>query len=164
MTDIKFTYIPERGQAVANQRNRVEDAAEFLDLQKQIETESMYMLLKPGERETALAEKRQLIRDVLSRDNQTIFVVENQQGKMVAYLRALGGEYEKSRHCAYITIGVLSEYAGQGLGTQLLTSLDQWAHQNGIHRLELIVMKNNDPAIGLYRKMNYEVKEPKSTR
>ncbi|MDW7650138.1 MAG: GNAT family N-acetyltransferase [Bacillota bacterium] len=140
---------------------REDDAPAFLDLQKQIEEESMFMLLTPGERETAVEEKRKLIRDVLSRDNQTIFVVENDKGELVGYLRALGGEYEKTKHCAYITVGVLEEYTGQGLGTSLLETLDRWAQQKGLHRLELIVMQNNEPAVNLYRKMGYDIEGTK---
>ncbi|EEG76365.1 GNAT family N-acetyltransferase [Dethiobacter alkaliphilus] len=140
---------------------REDDAILFLDLQKTIEEETQFMLLESGERETAVAEKRKLIRAVLNRDNQTVFVVENNDGRLVGYLRALGGEYEKSRHTAYITMGVLQEFTGQGLGTRLLETLDEWAQHNGIHRLELIVMQPNKAAIGLYEKMGYEIEGTK---
>ena len=140
---------------------REDDAVTFLDLQKTIEEQTQFMLMESGERETAVAEKRKLIRQVLNRDNQTVFVVEHPDGRLVGYLRALGGEYEKSRHSAYITMGVLQEFAGQGLGTRLLATLDQWAQLNGIHRLELIVMKPNTAAIRLYEKTGYEVEGTK---
>ena len=138
-----------------------DDAVLFLDLQIKIEEETQFMLLEPGERETAVTEKRKLIRQVLGRANQTVFVIEHQNGRLVGYLRALGGEYEKSRHSAYITMGVLQEFTGQGLGTRLLNTLDEWAEINDIHRLELIVMEPHKAAIGLYEKMGYEIEGTK---
>lgn len=66
---------------------REDDAVTFLDLQKTIEEQTQFMLMESGERETAVAEKRKLIRQVLNRDNQTVFVVEHPDGRLVGYLR-----------------------------------------------------------------------------
>ena len=130
------------------------DAAEFMDLQKTIEEETQYMMMKAGEREVAVAEQRKLIADVLSRDNQTIFLAEA-NNRLVGYLKALGGQYQKTRYSAYITIGVLKAYTRQGIGTQLFNELERWAKQQHIHRLELIVIKDNTGAVALYEKMGF---------
>ncbi len=140
---------------------RESDAENFLDMQKKIEEESQFMLLEPGEREDAVAAKRKLIRKVLARDNETVLVVENSNGSLAGYLRALGGSYQKTRHSAYITVGILKKYTGKGLGTRLFTELEVWARKNGIHRLELIVVKKHEAAVGLYKKMGYEIEGTK---
>jgi len=55
-------------------------------------------------------------------------------------------------------IGVLQEYAGQGVvGTGLSRAMEDWAKRVGIHRLELSVMTHNIAAVALYRKMGFEI-------
>ncbi|KHF26789.1 putative acetyltransferase YhhY [Anoxybacillus sp. BCO1] len=38
----------------------------------------------------------------------------------------------------------------------LLTELERWAREKGVHRLELTVVIDNAPAISLYQKMGFE--------
>lgn len=132
------------------------DAMEFMDLRKTIEEETQFMLLEPGERETALQEERSLIAEVMATDNQAIFVAQV-NGMLVGYLKASGGKYIKNRHSVYLTAGVLQDFTGRGIGTRLFSELEQWAIEHEIHRLELIVMQHNEAAIGLYKKVGYEI-------
>jgi GNAT superfamily N-acetyltransferase len=55
-----------------------------------------------------------------------------------------------------ITIGVIAEMRGKGLGRRLLTSMHQEARARGIARLSLSVEKQN-PAVELYRRAGYEI-------
>ena len=57
---------------------REDDAENFLSLCKQLDEESKFMLLEPGERKTTAEEQRQWTREALSTDNQVIFVAEEQ--------------------------------------------------------------------------------------
>jgi len=114
------------------------------------------MMLEPGERSTSVEEQSRKISVVLLRDNQTILVAEV-GGELVGYVAAFGGDFRRSRHCAYIVTGILRAFSGQGIGTELLSELEQWAGRNGIHRLELTVMTHNDRAVRLYQRMGYEI-------
>ena len=51
------------------------DTRNFLALCKQLDEENKLMLLELGERKTTVEEQRQQIKDILSKDNQTIFVM-----------------------------------------------------------------------------------------
>lgn len=53
--------------------------------------------------------------------------------------------------------GILEAYRGQGIGSELLSHLDQWAKQEGIVRLELTVECPNLAARHLYEKNGFEV-------
>ena len=61
------------------------------------------------------------------------------------------------KHSAYIVVGILKEYCGKGVGTRLFNNLLEWTELNGITRLELTVMTNNEKAIKLYKKFGFEI-------
>jgi RimJ/RimL family protein N-acetyltransferase len=135
---------------------RESDAGSFLALCKQLDEENKFMMLEPGERTTTLEEQHTRIQDLLSRENQTIFVVED-QGRLVGYLAAIGGSYARNKHEAHIVVGLLEDFTSQGLGTALFARLDAWAREHHIHRLELTVMVHNTRGVGLYQKMGFAI-------
>ena len=135
---------------------RESDAQFFLALCKQMDAENKFMMLEPGERTTTLEEQQKRIQEILSRENQTIFVVE-EQGSLVGYLGAIGGSFARNKHEAYIVAGLLEAYTSQGIGTALFERLDAWAHEQHIHRLELTVMVHNVRGVGLYQKMGFAI-------
>ena len=135
---------------------RESDAETFLSLCKQLDHENKFMMLEPGERNTTIEEQKQRITDVLSSDNGIIFVAE-EAGMLVGYLSAIGGHFARNRHEAYIVIGILERFTGQGLGTAFFKNLEDWAKEHGLHRLELSVMVHNQRGVGLYQKMGFEI-------
>jgi RimJ/RimL family protein N-acetyltransferase len=136
---------------------REDDAEKFLDLCQQLDLETQFMLLEPGERIITIEEQRERIKNILSRNNQTIFVAEDHQGQLAGHLTAIGGNYNRNRHTVYLVIGILQGFTGQGIGTRLFTQLEKWAHARAIHRLELTVMVHNERAFKLYQKMGFEI-------
>lgn len=132
------------------------DSEQFLLLGKALDQETQFMMLEPGERTLTVEEQRQRILGVLAKDNQVIFVVEH-ENRLVGFLGAFGGGYQRNRHCAYIVTGVLQEFVGRGLGKHLFQALDDWALEHTIHRLELTVMCHNERAVHLYQKMGFEM-------
>ena len=137
-----------------------DDAEKFLDLGKKLVEETQFMMLEPGERLITVEEQRERIKRLLSRDNQTILVVEI-KNQMIGYLAALGGEYRRNRRSVHIVIGILHDFTSQGIGTQLFKEMESWAHKQSVHRLELTVMAHNTIALGLYKKMGFEIEGTK---
>jgi RimJ/RimL family protein N-acetyltransferase len=135
-----------------------DDAEAFLRLCRQLDQETTFMMLEPGERTTTVEQQRERIKNVLSVG--TIFVADH-NGELVGYLSAAGGAYRRNRHNVYIVIGILQAFAGQGIGTRLFTDMESWARERGAHRLELSVIVNNERGIALYRKMGFEVEGTK---
>lgn len=136
------------------------DSEQFLRLGKLLDQETQFMMLEPGERTLTIEEQRQRIKNVLSQDNQMIFVVEDEH-RLVGFLGAYGGSFRRNRHSAYIVIGILQEYVGQGIGKQLFEALEAWALDHQLHRLELTVMSHNERGIHLYQKMGYKIEGTK---
>ena len=101
---------------------RENDSEQFLLLGKELDEETQFMMLEPGERTITVEEQAQRIRNVLSRDNQVIFVVEH-ENQLIGFLGAYGENYRRSHHCVYIVIGILQNFTGQGIGKQLFEQL-----------------------------------------
>ncbi len=135
---------------------RASEADDFLKLCRKIDAETKFMMFESGERTTTVEEQRKEIKDVHSRDNQTILVAE-EDGQLIGYVAAYGGRYKKNRHSAYIITGILQDFTSQGIGTRLFTELERWAKDKDIHRLELTVMANNKAAIAFYKKMGFKM-------
>ncbi len=133
---------------------RESDSEKFLLLGKLLDQETQFMMLEPGERTLSIEEQEHRIRSVLSQDNQMIFVAESED-QLVGFLGAYGGDFRRNRHSAYIVIGILQDYVGQGIGRQLFEALEEWAIRQKLHRLELTVMCHNERAVRLYRKMGF---------
>lgn len=138
------------------------DAELFLGLCKKLEEETQFMMFEPKERRTKIEEQRNEIKDILLRDNGTILVAEKDGHLiLIGYISAYGGRYKRNRHTAHIVIGILQDSAGQGIGTKLFTELERWAYKHKVHRLELRVIVHNERAIGLYKKMGFEIEGTK---
>lgn len=138
----------------------VDDAEQLNQLIKQVESESIYMLMEAGERKTTVEQQRKRIEQFEQETNSTIFVAE-EADKLVGYLLAIGGSVKKTRHSAYLVIGILEEYRGQRIGTALFQSVDEWAKSCHISRLELTVVTENKAAVALYKKSGFDIEGTK---
>ena len=111
------------------------DAAALLDLKRQLDAETAFMIYEPDERDTSVQD----------------LAVE-----------LAGGSFRRSRATAYVVIGVRADAAGLGIGTGLLRQAKDWAAAHGLHRLELTVMAHNTRAIRLYERMGFSVEGRRS--
>ncbi len=130
------------------------DAAHLLTLFTHLDHETRFLMLEPGERKTTVEEQTRFIQTFLSKPNQMIFVAVCED-EIVGSLSAVGGQYQRNRRTAYLVIGVLEKFTGQGVGTRLFSEVEAWARQVDIHRLELTVMSHNIRAIALYEKHGF---------
>ena len=133
-----------------------EDAETLNNLIKEVEAESNYMLMEAGERKTTPDQQGKQIIQIHQQKNSTIFVAEN-DGDLVGYLFAIGGNTKRTQHSTYIVIGILERYRGKGIGTALFQQLEEWAKKSRISRLELTVVTKNEAGVALYRKSGFEI-------
>jgi len=66
-------------------------------------------------------------------------------------------EREGFTHAGRLGMGVLKEYRGQGIGSQLLEEGLSEARDRGLERVELDVYASNTPAIHLYEKFEFMI-------
>ncbi len=117
---------------------------------------SNLMLFGPGERKLEPEQFGSYIEKLYHSHHSALFVAEMEQ-KIVAYLILQGNEPSRIAHRAYLVIGIHSDYRGRKIGTALFNHVEDWAKVNGIHRLELTVMENNEAGIALYKKMGFDI-------
>jgi len=132
------------------------DAAGLLALKQDLDRETSFMLLEPGERRENRGDVAADLARVANQVNAVVMVAET-AGQLVGYAEARGGRFRRSRITAYVVIGVLAAASGRGVGAGLLRELELWAPAHGIHRLELTVMAHNQRAFELYQRMGYTV-------
>ncbi|WP_175989236.1 GNAT family N-acetyltransferase [Bacillus sp. Marseille-Q1617] len=137
-----------------------EDADKLLMLIKEVESHSEFMLMAPGERQTSIEQQRKMIERIQKQKNAVILTAED-DGRLIGYLMAIGGTVKRTRHSAYLVIGILKDYRGQGAGTALFKKVEEWARRCGISRLELTAVTRNIPGIVLYQKSGFEIEGTK---
>src|SRR5512139_1990470 len=133
-----------------------DDAAAFLAMRAQVDLETKFMMLEPGERQTTVEQERERIANMLKADNKQTFLAED-DGQLIGWLWANGGEFRRNHHSVHIVIGIKAAYTNQGIGTRLFQACEAWARERGLHRLELTVMTNNHLGIALYKKMGFQI-------
>ncbi|WP_280768098.1 GNAT family N-acetyltransferase [Salipaludibacillus daqingensis] len=132
------------------------DNQSLAELLETIDGESSFMLYEKNERNTSAKQVEGIISSFLKSTNSKLLVAE-EGNKLVGYIMAIGGKTNKNKHSAYLVLGVSKRHAGKGIGTKLMTSIEEWAKETGIIRLELTTMIHNESALALYRKMGFEV-------
>ncbi|MFP7479532.1 GNAT family N-acetyltransferase [Terribacillus saccharophilus] len=135
---------------------RVEDAETFIHLVKEVESKSDFMLMEASERKTTSDQQRKQLERFEQQNNSTIFVAE-EKGKLVGYVIAIGGTVKRTKHSAYLVIGILQEYRAKGIGTQLFDNVTNWAPKHNISRLELTVVTENKAGVALYKKSGFDI-------
>lgn len=141
-------------------RVRLEDAEQLCHLIQQVENDSKYMLFGPGER-SVTSEQLQSRILAMDGDNGSTILVAESDDMLVGYLMAIGGSSNRTKHTVYLVVGILTGYRGQGIGTELFETIEQWANRHTIQRMELTVAKPNEAGIRLYKKMNFTIEGTK---
>ncbi|MGW6189922.1 N-acetyltransferase family protein [Bacillus cereus] len=133
---------------------RVEDATSFLQLNKQLDEETKFMLYELGERKTTVEQQEKMVQRFMGNEYATIFVAVEEE-RIVGFILVNGNNIQRKRHVAGIVIGILQEYSGRGIGTSLFKEVEKWARLHDVWRLELTVMAHNTRAQALYSKIGF---------
>lgn len=125
------------------------DALALIELMHQLDRETSFMLLEPDERRTTVQEQAVIIQSFQNAEKKVMFVA-SQANQIYGFIVGVGQVTRRTTHSMSCVLGVRQSFTGKGIGSQLLKSLESWAIQNGITRLELTVMCHNDRAKRLY--------------
>lgn len=99
-------------------KRSVNEVEQFWHLMNQLDYETKYMLYEPGERRKNLSETEALIRD--SVEGKDFLLAAETENKLIGYISAQRGRMNRIAHSAYIVVGILKDYRGQGIGTEFL--------------------------------------------
>lgn len=113
------------------------------------------MLFEPDERPDL--DDRQQAQQIDQANCNGVLIGAFQTRKLIGYVSGQRGIARRNRHVLYLVIGVERAHQGQRVGTGLLESVEAWAVERSIRRMELTVVVDNRPAIGLYRARGFTV-------
>lgn len=132
------------------------DASSLIELMHRLDRETQFMLLEPDERKITLQEQEAIIESFQNSDKKVMFVA-SESNEIHGYVAGVGNATRRNSHSMYCVIGVQQGSTGKGLGGKLFNSLESWAADNGITRLELTVMCHNERAKRLYESRGFFV-------
>ena len=135
------------------------EAEKFFQMLCQLDEETEYMMYESGERQARSINSDSLRSSIkASNDNDDLLLAAiNDSGEIIGFIRAERGKLNRTRHAAYIVIGILRKYRGHGIGNTFFEQLDKWARNNDVVRLELTVECENTVAKKLYEKHGFSV-------
>jgi RimJ/RimL family protein N-acetyltransferase len=132
------------------------DAEQLVALRRALFVETSLMLWEPAEFVATAVEEGGFIQGLSERTNCKLLVALA-EGQAVGLLAAMGGERNRLRHAALLTLGVLRAYWSQSVASRMLSEAVSWAPGAGIKRLELLVHTANARAIALYQRHGFEI-------
>jgi len=135
------------------------DGKKYLKLMKKLDQETSFMLYEPDERKTTIKEMEQKIEKINARGG--VIIAAELENQLIGFITASRIPLKRVKHRVHIVVGVLKKESGKGIGTRLFEELIEWAKNNEISRLELTVMKHNERAINLYKKIGFEIEGTK---
>ncbi len=139
------------------------DAMKIVKYIDKISSESDNLTFGKGEFGINYEQEEMYIENIL-RQNNSLFIIAEDNGKIVGNLTFIGGKRPRIAHVGEFGVSVIKDYWGNGLGTELINYLIEWSKEtNIIRKINLRVRTENNPAINLYKKMGFLV-EGKITR
>lgn len=137
-------------------RNIEKSDTEFLwNMMNQLDYETKFMLYEPGERVKKLDKLQGIVDNAVDGDDLCFLAVDG--NGIIGYITAQIGNVRRTKHSAYIVVGIREKYRNRGIGTKFFKRLDEWAKEKKIVRLELTVISTNEIALNLYKKNGFEI-------
>jgi len=145
----------KNGSSVKIREAQVEDAAAMIELALSIFDSSEHTLTTPEEF-TITEEKEIKIVESHLKEPGYIYLLAEQNGKLVGMLNFQNGKKRKNSHVGELAMGVAPSYRHLGIGTLLMETLIEWAEKNpAIMKVCLAVFISNGNAIHLYKNMGF---------
>ncbi|GGA29711.1 GNAT family N-acetyltransferase [Psychrobacillus lasiicapitis] len=144
-----------RNTEVSLRKGNINDADAVLELQKEVLSESEFMISVIEEYEETSEQIRNWIEKILENEREKLIVAES-KGKIVGLIVFRSNRAKRVSHTGSFTAMVKNDYRNQGIGKLLIKELLNWAEQNPlIEKVSLGVLSTNQRAIGLYKSMGF---------
>ena len=130
------------------------DCDRYRQLRTTLDNESPMWGKVAGEREHLGDHATRQLDHLLENPSSTIFVAEK-QATFTGFLALDTSLWQSLSRTTTLMVGVLSAYQGKGIALSLFQQAQVWTAEKDIHRIELVVLRDNISAIGLYKKMGF---------
>ena len=151
------TVLLKNGKTCVLRLAEESDAEILLEYLKATSGETPYMIREPEEVRTSVEEEVEFIRKNRE-DPRSLMLLAFVDGKHAGSC-SFGGASERNRmrHRCTVGISLYRDFWGQGIGTALMNEILAGAKTAGYEQAELEVVSANEAAVGLYRKLGFEI-------
>ncbi len=142
---------------IVYQRAQEGDAEKIVDFYNYVGGETSYLSFEKDEYPMNVKEQEEEIRSLEGKKASIMLLAMD--GEEIAGIATIHSSAKiKARHDGELGIVVAKKYQGQGIGTELISQLIQWAKGNGVTtRLSLDTRADNVKAVELYMKFGFVV-------
>lgn len=145
----------KNGKSVLIREARSSDASRILEYIDRISCESDFLTFGQGEFEMSIEQEEQFL-DSIARQNNALFIIAEIDSKIIGTASFSGGARPRISHIGELSVSVLKEYWGNGIGTELVKYIIDWCKNSGIiKKINLIVRNDNFSAIHVYKKLGF---------
>lgn len=150
-------YLLANGRHLRIRPARVDDAAELLEMYREVVTESDNLMTSPEEaRRLTLQQEKDFLASYAHSENQ-LFLVAEVEGGLAGTLSVTQAKLKKQAHLAEFGIVVRKQYWNMGIARRLMHIMQQWVENHPLIRyLHLSVLSQNEKAIHLYRNFGFQ--------
>lgn len=133
------------------------DAKKIVSFYNYVGGETSFLSFEKDEYPLNAEEQEQELRSLAQKAGNIMLLAMD--GEEIAGIATIHSSFKiKSRHDGELGIVVARNYQGQGIGTELIRRLIQWASGNGVtKRLSLDTRTDNVEAVELYMKFGFIV-------
>ncbi len=133
-----------------------QDAAQIIAYARQVFAEPGVNLITMADEFNPTTESEARMISEMNRARNSLFLVAEDDGRIVGQLTLQGGKRRNVRHAATLGITVGRDYRGQGVGRRLMEYAIAWARAGRVvTRIELNVFVRNTNAIRLYESCGF---------
>lgn len=142
---------------IVYRRAQESDAEKIVDFYNFVGGETSYLSFEKDEYPMSVDEQREEI--VSLKDKKASIMLLAMDGDEITGIATIHSSAKiKARHDGELGIVVAKKYQGQGIGTELIRQLIEWAKGNGVTtRISLDTRADNVKAVELYMKFGFIV-------
>jgi ribosomal protein S18 acetylase RimI-like enzyme len=142
---------------VTVRRARQEDISGVIGVMRQVTSEKRYVVAESVEQQLS-GDSTLMDTDL---ENQHFFVA-TVDDEVIGWCGLDIPEMDKLSHTAELTLGVLEEYRGKGIGDHLLERGLKWAEEKGLHKVYNSIPSVNESAIEFLEGHGWETEAVRS--
>jgi len=127
-------------------------AERVLNFNKDIISEAPYLLITKEEFKISIEQEEKFLQQMFE-DIGELAIIAEFQGEVIGFLDFYNGYRNRIKHQGSFGMSVSKQFRNQGIGSALLTELQNWANQEtSIEKVCLEVVSINKSAIQMYEK------------
>jgi RimJ/RimL family protein N-acetyltransferase len=127
----------------------------MLEYVRAVVEETEFFVIEPDELPTTAEEERTWIQDHLDHPGKILLLAET-DGCIVGNVRIESGSYRRVAHKGNLSMAVVRDWRGRGVGTALLRAALEWAKSSpSIEKVCLDVFATNSAAIRVCEKLGF---------